>query len=119
MRTLFFVLFLKLMDIEIHAQNQFNILTGAASINNIATVYQGFNKTVDVIVYPQPAVSYLKIKSSTYNQYILFDEKGIIYKRGWIDETETIEKKNIPSGIYFLKLANSNGDIYYRKIIFN
>lgn len=72
-----------------------------------------------VSIYPVPATNFIKIKTDDFNQYQLFDEKGVIYRKGWIDECETIERNTIPTGVYFLKLSNTMGDVYYHRIIFN
>ncbi len=72
-----------------------------------------------VSVYPNPATEFIKITTDDFNQYQLFDEKGTIYRKGWIDESETILRNNIPAGIYFLKLTNTMGEVYYHRLVFN
>jgi len=72
-----------------------------------------------VSVYPNPASDFIKIKTDDFNQYQLFDEKGVVYRKGWIDECETIERNALPAGVYFLKLSNILGEVYYHRVIFN
>lgn len=73
----------------------------------------------DVMIYPQPSISFLHINTDSYNHYVLFDEKGTVYQSGGLDATQIIERKNIPSGIYILKLSHHDGKTHYQKIIFN
>lgn len=72
-----------------------------------------------VSIYPNPASDYIKIKTDDFNQYQLFDEKGVVYRKGWIDECETIERNTIPAGVYFLKLSSTMGDVYYHRVVLN
>lgn len=72
-----------------------------------------------VSIYPVPATDFIKIKTDDFNQYQLFDEKGVVYRKGWIDECETIERNSLPTGVYFLKLSNILGEVYYHRVIFN
>lgn len=72
----------------------------------------------EVVVYPKPATSYLKIRSSKYNQYKLFDQNAQVFKSGWIDGNETIDRSGLPAGVYFLKLTNEAKEVYYTKIVF-
>ncbi len=73
----------------------------------------------DLLIYPQPSNTYFRILSKEYSQYMLFDEKGIIHQSGHFDETKSIQRNHLPSGMYFLKLNSEDGKVAYRKVIFN
>lgn len=76
------------------------------------------NEGPEVVVYPKPAKSYLKIRSSKYNQYKLFDQEARVFKSGWIDGNETIDRSDLPAGLYFLKLTNEAKEVYFTKVLF-
>ncbi len=101
-----------------HTQNKF-FMNATAVSTDLTNTSRKEKYQPDVLIYPQPSTSFLRIKTTSYNQYILFDEKGVVYQKGWIDESETIERKNIASGLYLLKLSNDDGKFLYKKVIFN
>jgi hypothetical protein len=101
-----------------HPQNK-AIMRATAQTSNLTNTTRKEKYDPNVLIYPQPSTSFLRIKTNDYNQYILFDEKGTVYQKGWIDESETIERNNITSGLYLLKLSNADGDFLYKKVIFN
>ncbi len=101
-----------------HPQNK-AIMRATAQTFDLTNITHKEKYDPNVLIYPQPSATFLRIKTNDFNQYILFDEKGTVYQKGWIDESETIQRNNIPSGLYFLKLSQDHGKSSYHKVVFN
>ena len=76
-------------------------------------------------IYPNPAVDIIKIISNTelkedYN-FVICNSDGKTIKEGLLLKNEiadhVVNISNLPSGIYFIRIYNSN-NIYIRKLIF-
>lgn len=90
-----------------------------AMTHEVTSTYKPNTTKPDVLIYPQPSNGFLHIRSNVYNQFILFDEKGVVHQKGYIDEMHTLDRKNLPSGLYFIKLSQDNGQSIYQKVMFH
>jgi para-nitrobenzyl esterase len=74
-------------------------------------------------IYPNPSsdkVTLVFVNSNTEHTISLMDITGKVVKTDKTSASEfTFEKSNIQSGIYFLKITESNGQSSVHKIIFN
>lgn len=82
------------------------------------TVTKSATRSSDVSLYPSPAHSYTLLKTKEYQQYQLLDQKGQILRSSWIDESAIIEQKELPDGLYFIRLLNNEGKEAFKRIIF-
>ena len=92
------------------------------------SVITGLEETKDInlicSVYPNPTSSFLTLKVENFNKedlsFILFDSNGKLLERKMVTGNETIiPMTNLFSGIYFLKVINSEKEIKIFKIIRN
>jgi hypothetical protein len=74
-------------------------------------------------IYPNPSsdkVTLVFVNSNTEHTITLMDVTGKLVKTDKTTASEfTFEKSTIQSGIYFLKIIESNGQSSVHKIIFN
>ncbi len=84
--------------------------TATASINNINTV----NK---ITVYPNPVKDKLYFNEEHIISYKITDILGKTIQKNNLKETHFIDLSNYKTGIYFIKLKNTTGNIYQSKII--
>jgi len=77
-----------------------------------------------LVVYPNPAVSELNVQmsaqeNSDYSTIILYDVQGrIVKKKKYEGDSTKLLLENVPSGLLFLKVVDSNGQIIsFKRII--
>jgi len=79
---------------------------------------------LELTVYPNPTNNFLILNAGNSElstlSYQLYDNIGkIIKSRKMISSNETISMENLPSAIYFLKVANNKKEVKTFKIIKN
>ncbi len=84
---------------------------------------QNYNENLFEDVYPNPSSSSINVVFSSNNSthiITLSDITGRVIKSDISSEANyTLEKASLSSGIYFLRVANKQGETSVRKIIFN
>ncbi|MBK9109640.1 MAG: T9SS type A sorting domain-containing protein [Saprospiraceae bacterium] len=70
------------------------------------------------VVFPIPAENFVRIRSRHYDEYQLLNDRGQIVRKSWFQEIATIDRKDLNSGLYLLKLSNSSGQFILKKFIF-
>ena len=84
---------------------------------------RSFNKTrlyQKISIYPNPVVSYLIVKSQSYDEQleiVIYDIQGKEVLRNIHNNNETkINIESFSQGIYFVKVFDSSGTIHETKI---
>ena len=77
---------------------------------------------LELTAYPNPTTNFLTLNVGNAElstlRFQLYDTSGkLIESRKIISSTETIGMENLPSAIYFLKVANNNQEVKTFKII--
>ena len=91
----------------------------------IIFITTGVNETsidLEVSVYPNPTTDYLtlKVENPEGLSFQLFDLQGVMVEYNKVRENSTtVEMKNLPSAIYFLKVIQKNQVVKSFKIIKN
>ncbi len=87
-----------------HPNNGWNFQDCEQIITGIA----GKEKTADIMIYPNPATHFLKITDlDRPTEYTFFDIQGKAIKSGMVVPSQLINLRDIPAGLYFLKIRNS------------
>jgi len=87
-----------------HSNNGWNF----QDCEQIITGIDGKGKTADIMIYPNPATQFLEITNLDQpTEYTFFDIQGKPIKSGIVVPSHLITLKEIPIGLYFLKLRNS------------
>lgn len=79
-----------------------------------------FNKNSNILIYPNPATNYIKIKTAyVINNVQLFDVKGslVYHNNSLINSSVTLPM--LRNGMYFIKTVFSNGQYSNHKILIN
>jgi hypothetical protein len=91
--------------------------------NCVYSLYLSFDATTSVqelslySVYPIPAKHYIEVSAPHFNAYKLININGQIVANGLLNDKVSISRKELPSGIYFLKLNNET-EVTVMKVIF-
>jgi len=72
----------------------------------------------ELSIYPIPAKNHIEVLSSDYDHYQLISINGLIVDFGKFHQKTLINKNELPSGIYFLKLSNDSKQSI-RQIVFH
>lgn len=80
--------------------------------------------SLEIIVYPNPATDYVRLKIKNYDiqnlRHQLYDNNGSLLRDNKVEGSETnIVMGNLAPGIYFLKITDNNKVIKTFKIIKN
>ena len=91
-------------------------------ITVITAIEEASEISLEISVYPNPAVGYVNLKIGkydTYNlRYMLFDMNGMLFQERKVEGDETlIQLGNLLPGIYFLRVTDNNKEIKTFKII--
>jgi len=60
-------------------------------------------------IYPNPTTDFIRINKSGLNQmpYNIYGTNGQVVKSGKVSDGEEIQLQNLQSGLYFIKIGNS------------
>jgi hypothetical protein len=91
-------------------------------ITVITAIEEASEISLEISVYPNPAVGYVNLKIGkydTYNlRYMLFDMNGMLFQERKVEGDETlIQLGNLLPGIYFLRVTDNKKEIKTFKII--
>jgi len=93
-------------------------------ISVITAIEEAKDISLEIVVYPNPATDFIKLKIKNYEfqnlRYQLFDINGSLIKDNKVEGNETsIPMQNLLSSVYFLKVTDNNKVIKTFKIIKN
>ena len=92
------------------------IITNTATTTIVNTLSVNENMLLDFSVYPTPTENTLNIKSKTEIVKIeIYSKLGQLVLKN--TDKNTIDISNLNQGIYFVKVANINGDFGVRKVV--
>lgn len=78
------------------------------------------NTKNEIIVYPNPSTGNAKIilpNDNNPREIELLDIKGAVLQKWNLVSTNIVQFKNVPAGLYILKIVNASGSITTKKII--
>jgi len=98
---------------NITPNQQLNIVQGSNPLNT-----EEFEFNTEIQVYPNPTTGTFKVHSNTNEnyEYLLFDNKGVLVKKGQINQQKNIDISNLSSGYYLLKIIGEKG-VFNKKIV--
>lgn len=81
-------------------------------------------EAIDVTVYPNPANSTVTIEKQNNTPFtisLVSMDGRLVYSVKWeaTEKKHTINRNNIPAGIYYILLTDNNGNQYQKKLVFN
>jgi hypothetical protein len=102
-------------------------LTRGFAVGDSGIIYTNMNflvsleeltKSYELSVYPNPASSYIQIKSEEIKRVSLFSMEGkIVLEQSPQSSTQTIiDLPYLPSGMYLLKVTHEDNTIQFKKI---
>jgi hypothetical protein len=85
---------------------------------NFLVSLEELTKSYELSVYPNPASSYIQIKSEEIKRVSLFSMEGkIVLEQSPQSSTQTIiDLPYLPSGMYLLKVTHEDNTIQFKKI---
>jgi hypothetical protein len=85
---------------------------------NFLVSLEELTKSYELSVYPNPASSYIQIKSEEIKRVSLFSMEGkIVLEQSPQSSTQTIiDLPYLPSGMYLLKVTHEDNIIQFKKI---
>jgi hypothetical protein len=90
-----------------------NIVEGSSPLST-----EEFEAENEIQVYPNPTTGKFKVHFNTNEnyEYLLFDSKGMLVKKGQINQQKSINISNLSSGYYVLKIIGKTG-VFNKKIV--
>jgi len=81
--------------------------------------YSGVNDEVESTfkIFPNPAHNEISISGVIPESVIVYDLMGRIVLSEYNSETNTINVKNLPKGMYLIKITTSDGKVFSNKIV--
>lgn len=107
---------------DLNGDDKYDILTASfyqeklSWYQNMGTVGINHNQTTVFSIYPNPATSYLMIRSNS-----IIKELKIINLSGqdciYISNTDKVDISDLKSGMYYIKISDVNGNVGVKKVI--
>ena len=89
---------------------------GAIKAEQKAIVAEEIKAESLVKVYPNPTTDLVSIESSQPFQLSLINSNGVLIKQMYLEDKQTFDLKNLPTGLYLLRFENKN-QAFSKKIV--